>query len=161
MLSVDKIHCTGCGSCVQRCPQNCISFVEDGLGCTIPQIDQTGCINCGACEQVCPIDRPIEANPKQTFWAAVNKDKRILKRSTSGGFFSALAQKILMHNGVVYGCTLTSDFRAKHIRISDENHLDMLRGSKYVQSDTGNTFREARADLEAGDLCYTPGPHAR
>ena len=48
---VDKKKCIGCGTCVQLCPVNAISFDKDGLA----QIDQNKCIKCGTCEASCPV----------------------------------------------------------------------------------------------------------
>lgn len=159
MLSVDKARCTGCGACVQMCPKNCISFVEGELGTFFPQIKTTSCIECGLCEKVCPIGKETSVKEKQKFFAAVNKDKDILQKSTSGGFFSAIAQYVLGQNGVVYGCSFTEDFQVKHTRVEQACDLEQLRGSKYVQSNTCNTFKEAKDDLDAGRMVlYTGTP---
>ncbi len=41
--------CIGCGSCVEVCPQNCITTDE------IPyEIKQEHCLHCGNCCSVCP-----------------------------------------------------------------------------------------------------------
>ncbi len=41
--------CTGCGACLQSCPQQCIS--ND----TLPfHINESNCLNCGRCYEVCP-----------------------------------------------------------------------------------------------------------
>lgn len=48
---VDKEKCIGCGTCVQLCPVNAISFDEDGKA----KIDQEKCIKCGTCEASCPV----------------------------------------------------------------------------------------------------------
>ena len=49
---VDKNKCIGCGTCVQLCPVNAISFDSDGLAI----IDPDKCIKCGTCEASCPVD---------------------------------------------------------------------------------------------------------
>ncbi|WP_298364343.1 4Fe-4S binding protein [uncultured Lutibacter sp.] len=40
--------CTGCGLCVEKCPQNCISVGEPY------KINQDNCLHCGNCFSVCP-----------------------------------------------------------------------------------------------------------
>ena len=49
---VDQKKCIGCGTCVQMCPVNAISFNADGKA----QIDKTKCIKCGTCEIACPVN---------------------------------------------------------------------------------------------------------
>ena len=48
---VDKNKCIGCGSCVQLCPVNAISFDGDGKAIIDPNL----CIKCGTCEASCPV----------------------------------------------------------------------------------------------------------
>lgn len=159
MLNIDKLHCTACGACVQKCPKQCISFVKTELGHLIPHIDTANCINCGLCEKVCPIDEEQFTREKQKVYAAVNKNEEVLKASTSGGFFTALAEYVLERSGVVYGCSFEDSFQASHIRVQQKEYLSKLRGSKYLQSNTNNTFKEAQQDLQAGRLVlYTGTP---
>ncbi|MDY5498570.1 MAG: 4Fe-4S binding protein [Sphaerochaetaceae bacterium] len=42
--------CTGCGSCVAVCPQNCIRI--DGVPY---EIEQEHCLHCGNCLDICPV----------------------------------------------------------------------------------------------------------
>lgn len=72
------------------------------------------------------------------------------KASQSGGIFTAISDSVLNSGGVVYGCALDSRYRAVHIRAADEKKRNQMRGSKYVQSDTNNTFPQVRYDLETG-----------
>lgn len=46
---VDAALCTGCGSCLAVCPQDCI-FLEGGTA----RISQAHCLHCGRCAEVCP-----------------------------------------------------------------------------------------------------------
>ena len=46
---VDAAICTGCGSCLPVCPQNCITL-PDGVAV----IAQPHCLHCGRCAEVCP-----------------------------------------------------------------------------------------------------------
>ena len=70
--------------------------------------------------------------------------------SRSGGFFTAASDEILRRGGVIYGCALTEDHKAVHIRAEDTQARDCMRGSKYVQSDMLDMFRSVKADLESG-----------
>ena len=150
MLEIDMAHCTGCGACVQKCPKRCISLGTKELGHVFPIIDKKNCIDCNLCEKVCPINQPIQKPEKQGFFAIVSRDIDVLMHSTSGGFFTVAAKYVLNKGGLVYGCSFENHFRARHIRIDDENELWKLRGSKYIQSDTNNTFHEAEKDLKSG-----------
>jgi NAD-dependent dihydropyrimidine dehydrogenase PreA subunit len=49
MFKVDEAKCTGCEVCVNVCPTEAISMVNDKA-----RIDGEKCIDCGRCVQVCP-----------------------------------------------------------------------------------------------------------
>ena len=48
MVSVDNAKCTGCGSCVDVCPQQAITMHDD-----LAVINEDLCIQCGTCANVC------------------------------------------------------------------------------------------------------------
>lgn len=83
-------------------------------------------------------------------YAVKHLDENVVAASRSGGIFTALSDMALRDNGVVYGCVLTDDFRAVHIRADNDNDRNRMRGSKYVQSSLGDTLRNVKADLTAG-----------
>jgi NAD-dependent dihydropyrimidine dehydrogenase PreA subunit len=58
MFHIDSAECTGCGYCVDICPQHAITIEHD-----VAVIDQGLCINCGLCAQVCPISAIKEVAP--------------------------------------------------------------------------------------------------
>lgn len=149
MIDVDFEHCTGCEACFQACPQKCISIQRGEFDFLYPQVDKERCIDCHLCEKVCPIDNTVNKPIEQQAYAAVNKDKQVLLNSTSGAAFSALADGVLSDNGVVYGCSMDR-MQVHHIRVTDAKNLGRLRGSKYVQSSIGDTFRQAEEDLKSG-----------
>ena len=47
---IDKETCTGCGTCVDRCPTDAIALDHDGLA----ERDENACIGCGVCARFCP-----------------------------------------------------------------------------------------------------------
>jgi ferredoxin len=49
---VDQNKCTGCGKCIERCPEGAISFDEKGQA----QVDQDKCTGCGKCTKACPFE---------------------------------------------------------------------------------------------------------
>lgn len=78
-------------------------------------------------------------------YAAIYKDNEIRENSSSGGIFSALADKF----DVVYGVAMTDDcYGAEMIRV--EGDISPLRGSKYFQAKVGDTFKQVKKDLEDG-----------
>lgn len=83
-------------------------------------------------------------------YAVKHKNESIRAASRSGGVFTALSDDVLKSGGVVYGCALDEDFSAVHIRAQDFSERDRMRGSKYVQSKLGETFKSVRTDLEQG-----------
>ena len=82
--------------------------------------------------------------------AAKHRDLRIRKASRSGGIFTAISDVILSQGGAVYGCVMKDASHAVHVRAEDCEERDRMRGSKYIQSDLGDTFSLVRKDLEAG-----------
>lgn len=82
-------------------------------------------------------------------YAVKHKDEAIRAASRSGGIFTALSDWALFNGGVVYGCVLTDDFNAVHIRADNAEERNRMRGSKYIQSKLGDTFKSVRADLDA------------
>lgn len=157
-----KEECCGCTACVNICPVGCISMKEDEEGFSYPYIDKDKCIDCHKCENVCPIKNNKSNNTKDIdVICARSKKIDIVKDSTSGGFFTPLAQYVLDHKGKVVGAAYSSNKRIEHTIISGENSNDLskLRGSKYVQSDLNSTFAEVKKDLDNGVLiCFSGTP---
>ena len=83
-------------------------------------------------------------------YAIRHKNEDIRANSRSGGIFTALSDKVLGNDGVVYGCVLTEKFEAVHIRAENAQDRDKMRGSKYIQSKLGDTFVRIKEDVETG-----------
>lgn len=151
--------CCGCEACVQICPKNCIDFSRDAQGFLYPVVNKESCIDCGLCEKVCPVINKTNQskNSHSTLYAVKSSDDAIRQQSSSGGFFSLLADYVLTKGGVVYGAAFDDAFNVYHSRVDDISDLHKLRGSKYVQSRIGKTFRECKDDLKAGKLVLFTG----
>lgn len=144
----DKSKCCGCHGCYNICPKNAIEMVKDEKGFLYPKINKEKCINCGLCDKVCPIFNKTEIkNQPQTF-AAYNKDEKTRKESSSGGVFTLLAEKIVEKNGVVFGAKFDEDFNVVHSYVEKKEELEVFRGSKYVQSKIGETYKETEEFLK-------------
>lgn len=155
-----KSSCVGCRSCEQVCPKRAIVIKEQEEGFLYPYIDEKKCINCSLCVKHCPtqVTRDISATPMSVFAVRDKNDKRILK-SASGGVGVLTAQKIIEGSGVAYGVAYDEYFCAKHIRVDDLRKLPRIQSSKYVQSDTGNTYSQVQKDLQNGKkVLYTGTP---
>lgn len=88
-----------------------------------------------------------------------NKDENIRAVSRSGGVFTAISDYILDNGGVVYGCALNDKFEAVHKRAITKEERNAFRGSKYVQSDVGDTFVQVKNDLNNGiSVMYSGTP---
>ena len=149
---IDEERCSGCTACVNACPMKCISMVENEDGFLYPIIDEEKCIGCNLCVRCCGIsssDQP-RMEPISTL-AAVNKNYNERMRSSSGGVFSLLAKQVLSENGVVYGAAMSEDCRTvNHIRIDNLKKLHRILGSKYLQSELGEIFKQVKKDLLDG-----------
>ena len=142
--------CTGCRSCANACAHKAITFRPDALGFMYPVIDSARCIDCGLCVKSCPAnDVPTRVFPDKCYAAALS-DKASLLKSSSGGAAYALSLAVINAGGVVYGCSGAEASHVRHIRVTTPGELQLLRGSKYVQSDTGFIFRDVREDLKSG-----------
>ncbi len=155
--------CTGCMACKQKCKKGAINIVLD-KGFWYPEINEEKCVHCGLCMTSCPVlnMKGMKGNTHEeetTCLAAWNKDETVRMRSSSGGAFSVMAEKVLSEGGVVFGAALDSKMNLCHKYIETSDDLDALRRSKYVQSDTCNTFMEVLKFLHAGRkvlYCGTP-----
>lgn len=83
-------------------------------------------------------------------YLAKHKDTVVRAGSRSGGMFTAASDVILEAGGAVYGATLDEDLKVKHIRTTNKEQRDKLRGSKYVKSDFVSCINEAIEDLNNG-----------
>ncbi len=150
IVITDKTNCCGCQACANSCPKGCISMQADEEGFLYPYVDKQQCVNCGICEKVCPI-----LNKPQTFvgietYAAKHRNKDVKLRSSSGGVFTALAEVILKEKGVVFGASFDRDWNVVHTYVDTPQELDKLRRSKYVQSNIGKTYQQAKNFLDQG-----------
>lgn len=83
-------------------------------------------------------------------YAVKHKNEATRAESRSGGIFTALSDQVMSDGGVVYGCILTEDFAAVHIRAENAEERNKMRGSKYIQSKLGDTFKRVKEDLDVG-----------
>ena len=147
---LDKKDCCGCSACVQRCPKHCISMVEDEEGFLYPKVDLSLCIDCGLCEKVCPVINQTALSEPLEVYAATNPNEEIRLQSSSGGIFSILARKIINEGGVVFGARFDQNWQVEHGYAENFEELGRLLRSKYVQSNIGDSFKQAESFLKVG-----------
>lgn len=87
-------------------------------------------------------DDCIKWEPKA--YAAVCNSPDIRDRSSSGGIFFLIAEKIIKHGGVVYGAVFNKDWEVYHERADRLSHLEKMQGSKYVQSSIGEIYKDVK-----------------
>ena len=144
----DKNACTGCSACKAICPQNAISMVADAEGFLRPSIDDARCVKCGLCTNVCPVLTKMEPRQPLVVYAAKAKDDELRAKSSSGGVFSLLARAVFAEGGIVFGAGFDrNDWHVMHKSAENEEELEDLRGSKYVQSEMGDVFRQVKLEL--------------
>ncbi len=147
MIKYDS-KCTGCGACMQKCPKNCIKMEIGDLGFKYPVVDENLCIKCNLCDKVCPIDKEVETPEFQKLYAVSHDDTDVLMKSTSGGFFTAIAEWVIKKGGIVYGCAYDENLFPITIGVESIDGLEKLRGSKYVQSDTTSIYKDIELNLK-------------
>lgn len=154
----DRTHCTGCGACASICPKDAITMVRDREGFVYPEVNPDLCVHCGRCTATCPILHPAEKKPLPAVYAVWNRDERIVKDSTSGGAFTAIAEDVLESGGVVYGAAMDAHEHLRHVPCFCKEELWRFRGAKYVQSDLGDTYREIKEVLKTRQVLFTGTP---
>lgn len=145
-------RCSGCGLCESICPAHAIKMEYDNYGFLYPIINTKLCIDCGLCEKKCVVETSTITYPIKCY-AGIHLDKERREKSASGGIFAALAEFILEHDGVVFGAAIVPKdniVTVKHIMINDVTNLQLLQGSKYVQSNTTETYPKVKQQLETG-----------
>ncbi len=151
ILYKNKKDCCGCAACMNICPEGAIHMVTDKNGFLFPEINNEKCVNCKFCTKVCAFqNNPKKLGKPLETYIAINKDKKILSNSASGGVFGALANFIFRKKGVVFGCAYNNDMEPVHINADNVNDMKRIQGSKYVQSSMGYSYKTAEKFLHKG-----------
>jgi len=125
---------------------------QNDEGFLFPIIDDKSCDNCGLCQKICPlnksqIERSGEPEIPEAF-AVINKNLEIRLQSSSGGIFTLLAEYIISGGGVVFGAKFNENWEVIHDNTETIDGLEAFRGSKYVQSTIGDSYKNVRKFLE-------------
>lgn len=151
---LDKKNCTGCCACVDVCAKSAISLQVDNEGFWYPIVDKSLCVSCGLCNKACPVENLPKAKlknfEKPVCFAAINKNLYVRFDSTSGGLFSALADRTFREGGLVGGAITDENFNATQVLIDNKSDLEKIRSSKYYQSNASNFYKNVKAALLSG-----------
>ncbi len=166
MLNTEKGDCTGCAACVNICPANAISMNDDEEGFAYPSVCSKKCTKCDLCNKACPAQGgSFRVGKRPRVYAAWAMEKEIVAKSSSGGIFSILAETILEKGGVVCGAGFENS-KLVHQIVERKEDLNLLLGSKYVQSEMGQIpkkilllVKSGKTVLFTGTPCQVAGMH--
>ncbi len=149
--------CTGCSACANVCPVNAIEMIYSEKGFLIPSINNS-CIECRKCIVTCPVLTPKKNdNDLKPLLYAFCADDDVREKSSSGGMFTILAEYVLERRGFICGACFDDEMRLRHILTQDRAIIDLMRGSKYLQSSIGLSYRETKEKLDAGSCVLYVG----
>ena len=144
---LEKEKCTGCGACVNICPVGAITMEESDEGFLYPEIDKDKCKNCGLCVKSCACLNPKYENNKNPECFAFMADDEERMKSSSGAVFPVLAKNFIENGRYVCGAVWNNDCGVEHIVSNKIEDIERMRGSKYLQSNTKNCYKEIREIL--------------
>lgn len=142
--------CTGCMACYNACPFNAIEIIQNEKGFYEPHIIEEKCKKCKKCVITCPQNNLAEKKENKVVYAAWSNSEREREESTSGGIFSEIAKKVLEEDGIVVGAIYDENFKVVHGILTNKEDLQKTRGSKYVQSYIGDSFKIVKKYLDEG-----------
>ena len=156
--TLKKKECCGCTAYMSCCHVKAIEMKPDYEGFLYPFVDESRCIDCGKCLKVCNnvqfYDEP------QHIYACCSKDNTLRAKSSSGGIFSIIAERILARGGKVCAVGYSEDYtECLHKIIASPTDLDDLRRAKFVQSKKYDVYTRLKKLLVAGEevlFCGTP-----
>ena len=150
--------CSNCGACYNVCPKKAITINKSKIFFE-PEVNSHLCVDCGLCLRVCPVNSEFEKKEPLYACAGWHSDEKVVLKSSSGGAFFAIAQKIISSGGVVFAAVYSENFKNVEFASSDEVPLSKMQKSKYVESTVGLSFQRIKDELEKGRnvlFCGTP-----
>ena len=156
---IDKTKCCGCTACESICPRKCITMQADKEGFVYPSVSLESCVNCNLCEKVCPVIHNTKRKEIKQAYIVRNKDKDVVRMSSSGGFFAALCEYVIENQGIVFGVGFGENWEVRHLEAHSLKNCRCFQGSKYVQSSLDGVFPLVKKYLNNGKLvCFSGTP---
>lgn len=149
--------CTGCSACSEGCPQNAITMSQNAEGFLYPTINESKCVDCGLCHSICEKYDRVECTIPMLSYSAYAKSPSQRAGGSSGGIFGVIAEQVLKEGGTVFGAVFDAATQKVMHTSSVTTSLSQMKRSKYVQSDTKNTFSETKRLLKAGKKVFYVG----
>lgn len=151
-------ECCGCTACEQICPKKCISMQKNPEGFLYPIVDEINCVKCGLCNKVCPIENHQRKEQEDICYYGWHKNEEIRNLSTSGAAFIGIAQVCKKNRFKhFYGAAYNDSLQVQHIDVPDFKNPELLRCSKYTQSDMTNVYSEVKRNLLKGEKVLFSG----
>lgn len=155
--------CSGCGACQAICPRKAVQLRINEDGFYQAFVNKTECIDCGLCQSVCirflPAKEGTTSMENAQIAGAYTTDVEIHQQTTSGGIAHELGKWGLENGYKLFG--VVYDYKrdeAVSILVDNLEGLSMLRGSKYLQSDSAPALRtlldNAKKNPEEKYICF-------
>ena len=162
MIKIEnKRACCGCKACEDVCPKTAISFSSDDEGFWYPKVDLSRCIDCHLCERICPIlhNRGLTEGNSEKPATFILQHKSTQERfdSTSGAAYPAIARFCLMNGIYVAGHIFNEDYTVRGYVTNRLDDLEILRKSKYLQSDMQGVYTTVKTLLKKGERVLFSG----
>jgi coenzyme F420-reducing hydrogenase beta subunit len=157
--------CSSCGLCVVVCPHKAVDFGIDKDGFYKPVINEK-CTDCGICVKVCYKYLESKNSFENAFkdkpvYAAWSKNRDTVLSSSSGGVGYELTNYFFRNGYKICGCVFDApNDMNKHIIAENQNDLEAIKSSKYLQSYTVEAFSQFRKGekyLVVGTPCQIYG----
>ena len=157
--NIRKEDCCGCGACNNICPVNAIYMDWDEEGFLYPHINMEKCILCEQCVQVCPSNsRKAIRREILRAYACYATDTKLRNKSTSGGVSAVLAEYFINElQANIYGVKFDKNFNTVFCCINKKEEIKDIQGSKYVQADTKDIYKDIKNKLEKQEYVLFSG----
>lgn len=151
--------CTGCGACMEACPQKNISMQRDSIGTVLPYIDEGSCVQCGLCNSVCHVlnNKGKEFQYPQKAYVGYAKKTSLRQNGASGGIATAIYEYALKNDCFVMGTKLCLKNGVAFFTINCISDLEWAGNSKYVWSDLKKCYKTYENELKSGRKCIFIG----
>ena len=153
MLEILRIkdRCTGCGSCVEKCPAKALTMEYDNEDFYFPRLKEDLCNDCRICETKCPVlSKEPSSVTKQIRKFYTPKIARSGRMPSFDAIFSALSEKIISEGGIVYGTRYDCKNERTEYASSEEYEPSVLGKSAFTEPYTGKIFSDICVNAEKG-----------